>query len=234
MKHEVYNGKIGRLPESLREELCRRIRDGKTGREILPWLNELPEVKAALAERWKGKPVSDANLTEWRQRGYQDWLNNQREVSLVRADSEMAAALAKAANGSLAEGASAIGGGNLFGLMRQADKAKRVAEEAFSIDPSADNRAVLDAAVSRVLELLDYVNELRSGDNESKKVAIAGQKVALEEIRVMGDAAERVQKILRDDRLRNEINSTGDNRAQLELIGRELFGERWKGIKAAA
>ncbi len=34
------NGKIARLPRAIRDELNRRMGDGQTGQELLPWLNE--------------------------------------------------------------------------------------------------------------------------------------------------------------------------------------------------
>ncbi len=39
------NGKIARLPRAIRDELNRRMDDGQTGQELLPWLNGLPQAK---------------------------------------------------------------------------------------------------------------------------------------------------------------------------------------------
>ena len=41
------NGKIARLPRAIRDELNRRMDDGQTGKELLPWLNGLPKSKTA-------------------------------------------------------------------------------------------------------------------------------------------------------------------------------------------
>ncbi len=45
-------GKIGRLSEGLpRGDWGGGLRDGKTGKEIVDWLNGLPEVQAVLREK---------------------------------------------------------------------------------------------------------------------------------------------------------------------------------------
>ncbi len=58
------NGKIARLPESIRTELNQRLRDGQSSNLILPWLNALPETKDL------PKPINKVNLTAWRQGGF--------------------------------------------------------------------------------------------------------------------------------------------------------------------
>ncbi len=65
-------GKIARLPHALRETLNRRLQDGEPGTELVAWLNGLPAVKQALAKDFGGRPITEQNLSEWRQRGYGD------------------------------------------------------------------------------------------------------------------------------------------------------------------
>ena len=48
------NGKIARLPRDLRDELNRRLQDGKQGGPLLVWLNALPTVLAVLARDFGG------------------------------------------------------------------------------------------------------------------------------------------------------------------------------------
>lgn len=60
------------------------IRDGKTARQIID--------HCAAA----GHPgLSDQNLTNWRQGGYQDWLNNQRRIEEMQARADLAVDLAR-------------------------------------------------------------------------------------------------------------------------------------------
>ena len=68
------NGKIARLPSSIRRELNERLDNAGEGPEILDWLNALPEVQEVLEGKFKGVPISKQNLSEWRQGGFQEWL----------------------------------------------------------------------------------------------------------------------------------------------------------------
>ena len=68
------NGKIANLPAEIREKLNWRINDGEPGNEIVEWLNSLPEVMEVTGARFNGIPISEQNLSEWRKRGYQQWL----------------------------------------------------------------------------------------------------------------------------------------------------------------
>jgi hypothetical protein len=69
------NGKIAKLPEPIREQLNARLHGGETAVSLMQWLNTLPEVRAVLAQKFGGRPLNSQNLTEWRQGGYQQWLN---------------------------------------------------------------------------------------------------------------------------------------------------------------
>jgi len=68
------NGKIARLPKKIREELNRRLEEGCTGAKLAEWLNEVPSVKKVLREQFKNQPISEQNLSQWRDGGYEDWL----------------------------------------------------------------------------------------------------------------------------------------------------------------
>ena len=71
------NGKIARLPRQVREELNQRLADGEIGRQLVDWLNALPEVQAVLAAHFGARPITDANLTLWKQGGFEDWLRHE-------------------------------------------------------------------------------------------------------------------------------------------------------------
>jgi hypothetical protein len=47
------------------------MEQGKQGKELLDWLNSLPEVKDSIKS--DGNPISRQNLSEWRQGGYREW-----------------------------------------------------------------------------------------------------------------------------------------------------------------
>jgi hypothetical protein len=77
-------GKIGRLSQSVRDELGRRIEDGEPGKELVKWLNGLPRVKAVLNAHFSGRPITEQNLSEWKQGGHQDWLRHQETRHFVQ------------------------------------------------------------------------------------------------------------------------------------------------------
>jgi hypothetical protein len=70
-------GKIARLPHEVREQLNQKIRNGEIGRKICEWVNSLPEVQSVLALEFRGKPITEQNLSEWRKGGYREWLGYQ-------------------------------------------------------------------------------------------------------------------------------------------------------------
>jgi len=70
----AFTGKIGRLPEAVRLELNRRLQNSAPMREIVDWLNALPEVQAVLASQFGGSPISEDNVSKWRKTGYPAWL----------------------------------------------------------------------------------------------------------------------------------------------------------------
>jgi len=78
------NGKIARLPLAVREELNRRLQDGVTGKAVVAWLNDHADVKALLQREFNARPVTEQNLSEWKQGGYQDWLQQQEVREFVR------------------------------------------------------------------------------------------------------------------------------------------------------
>lgn len=70
-------GKIARLPSQVRHELNQRLHNGALAKDLVPWLNSLPEVQHVLANRFGARPISQDNISEWRHGGFQDWLRDQ-------------------------------------------------------------------------------------------------------------------------------------------------------------
>jgi hypothetical protein len=67
-------GKIARLPRAIRQELNHRLDEGDPQKDLVVWLNSLPEVKTVLKTHFEGKAITAQNLSEWKQGGYRDWL----------------------------------------------------------------------------------------------------------------------------------------------------------------
>jgi hypothetical protein len=92
-------GKIGRLPKYIRDQLNRRIEDGQPGKELVKWLNCEPDALELLQEQFDGRPITEQNLSEWKQRGYPEWLQQQKTRLLVSNLTEQAEDLDDAADG---------------------------------------------------------------------------------------------------------------------------------------
>jgi hypothetical protein len=80
----THTGKIGRLSKDRRYELAQRIEDGQPGTEIVNWLNAQPDVREILDAQFAGRPISEQNLSDWKQSGHLEWLRRQeaREAAL--------------------------------------------------------------------------------------------------------------------------------------------------------
>ena len=77
-------GKIARLPHQIREQLNVRMRNAEKAKPLLQWLNSLPEVQAVLATEFGGVPILKQNLSQYRKRGYRDWLSQQETLAKVQ------------------------------------------------------------------------------------------------------------------------------------------------------
>src|SRR5258708_4613178 len=78
------NGKIARLPKAIREELNRWLENGEIGKDLVVWLNGLPEVQKVLREQFDGELISEMNLSRWKDGGYVDWLRHQETQDQMR------------------------------------------------------------------------------------------------------------------------------------------------------
>lgn len=77
------NGKIARLPRTIREELNRRMADGAQAESLLNWLHAQPEVLEVLTRDFEGRPILKQNLSEWRQGGFRDWEARQERLAVM-------------------------------------------------------------------------------------------------------------------------------------------------------
>ena len=96
-------GKIGRLPLDIREQLNRRLQDGEIGKDLVVWLNSVPEVQTVLKAEFGDRPVNEPNLSDWRTGGYEDWLIHQDTMQQVNELVANAKELTGASNTPLSE-----------------------------------------------------------------------------------------------------------------------------------
>src|SRR3954467_12782007 len=77
-------GKIARLPRHIRDCLNRRLDDGEPSVNLVQWLNEQPDARRVLEEEFDGRPITEQNLSDWKQGGYLDWQAHQETREWVR------------------------------------------------------------------------------------------------------------------------------------------------------
>jgi hypothetical protein len=92
-------GKIGRSPKCTRDDLGHRIEDGEPGKELVKWLNGLSGVQRVLKEQFGGRPITEQNLSEWKQTGHLEWLRQEETRLLVSRLTEQSDDLDEAADG---------------------------------------------------------------------------------------------------------------------------------------
>jgi hypothetical protein len=80
----THNGKIGRLPKAVQEQVNRRLENSEKGKVLVTWLNSLPEVQAVLTAEFDGKPIREQNLSDWRKHGYKKWLWRQEAMEMAQ------------------------------------------------------------------------------------------------------------------------------------------------------
>lgn len=96
-------GKIGRLPQVIRDEASRRLRKGDPQDQVADWLNSLPEVQALLANEFGGRPIRQQNLTNWKNGGYRHEELERRLLWEARRLASDGGELAAAAEGQLTD-----------------------------------------------------------------------------------------------------------------------------------
>lgn len=169
-------GKIARLPVDVREELCRRIREGQLGPQLLPWLNELEDVKEVLGMFFGGQPINAQNLSDWRQGGYKEWLeksdNNRGKADRIRELSLLSMQLAKANGGNLSEGAATVLGGSILEVLEQLEGLRSAA----AVETDPEKFGALSEAIS---SMTLAVARLRKGDIDRERIRQKDQDLEL-------------------------------------------------------
>lgn len=113
-------GKIAQLPARIREALNRRLHDGQPASVILPWLNAVPEVIEVITTRFDSEPVSEQNLSLWRNGGFQRWLAESAEIEQTKQLAEFSAELAEAAGLGISKAAKALAAGRIMARLQTA------------------------------------------------------------------------------------------------------------------
>jgi hypothetical protein len=202
------NGKIGRLPRAVREQLNRRLDNGEQGRQLLEWLNSLPEVQAVVAREFGGQPIRKQNLSKWRNGGYTDWLRQQEALDMAR---QLAAE-----TGEL----QLVGGQPLTDQMavwltaRYLMAVRKLAEK--------NNNGEPDLKVLR--EFCHDVVALRRGDHSAARLKIEQERLERNREETEAEAVEHFKRWANNPKVREAICDKCLSPEEREARMREIFG----------
>ena len=195
-------GKIARLPQAIREEVNQRLHDGHDGGAIVAWLNALPEVRRVLSLSFKDEDISEANLSNWRLGGYQDWLDDNRRAEETRALADTAMRIAQASGGGISEGAAAILAGKIISGIEVL---------------SAEDLPGTVLAVAR----------LRKMELEGRRVKTAERREDREDFKAQIAACELFVEWSKDQEAARIVADKGmDQESKVAALRLRMFGER--------
>jgi hypothetical protein len=209
-------GKIARLPELVREELNKRLRAGQLGPTILPWLNEVAEVKQVLTDHFGGAAVNAQNLSDWRNGGYEEWVEKQDRTYRIKELASYAVKLAEANGSSIAEGSAAIVSGKWMDVLEAATGDEKIGLE--------DLKEITSSLVSlRSAEIAQ-----QRADTDKEKLKQRDEQLKLEREKFQRQTAEMVLKSAKDAAVQRIASAPMDYSEQLNQVGKHLYGDLWK------
>ena len=214
----IHNGKIGKLPKAVREQLNRRLDNGEQGRQLLEWLNSLPEVQAVVAAEFGGKPIRKQNLSEWRKGGYTVWLRQQEVLDMAR---QLAADTGEL---QLAGGQPLTDQMAVWLTARYLMAIRKLAEKNNDDEP--------DLKVLR--EFCHDVVALRRGDHSAARLKIEQERLERNHEETEAEAVEHFKRWANNLKVREAIFGKCLNPEEREARMREIFGRPPKPPVAAA
>lgn len=195
-------GKVAHLPAAIRENINRMLYDGKTGKQIIAWLD-------AEATRSSGASydISDSNISQWRAGGYQDWLKDEAQIERIRQRAELSLRMAQAAGGSLAQSI--------------------VARIAGDIDEKLD--CLTQEDMDKLQPILATVLEAEKMRLKAIEVEHKGEALDILKQKFQRDTAKLFLKWYADQRAR-EIAAQPDlaDDDRTERLGKLMFEDDWK------
>jgi hypothetical protein len=199
------NGKIARLPLTVRQELNRRLDEGEQGKKLVAWLNELPVVQTIVAAEFCGKAIREQNLSEWKQGGYRDWQAKQEAL-------EIAQRLGEDATEWNAEGRASLTDTLVLWLAaRYAVATRRVAETG-----GREGWRLLR-------EMCGDIVELRKGDHTAERLQIERQRLELEKEKTEKGMREKIEEVLKQPETKRRLCSEGLSAEERARRIREIF-----------
>jgi hypothetical protein len=225
-KRRGRNGKIASFPYHIRKEVNERLRDGESGPIIIDWLHSEADVIAVIESRWKGQLVTDQNLSEWRNGGYQDWLNQQHGIERLAQLSERAReTVGSAPVGGFTDAARVMLSGTLLELITKA------------VDAIADDEN--DESEIEIFAFIETLSALSKADSDSRAVATGEKRAELNEKQIALRESEleftrekfelntvtQFKKWAGTDEAAAILNSDAPEEVQMDQLRALLFGE---------
>ena len=202
------NGKIARLSRSVREKLNCRLRDGEQGKQLVTWLNSQPEIQSMLALEFGGRPISEQNLSEWKQGGYCEWLLHQDALERVRNLAADAGELTVAA-GALADHLAIVLTARYATALAQWD---------------GNPNGTIAQNVRTLRALCQDIVELRRGDHSAARLKIEQKRLERDREKTEAEMLEHFERWAQNPKVRDLIcrdRLTPEKRAWLI---RKMFG----------
>lgn len=211
------SGKIARLPDEIRDQLNERLLDGQAGSQILPWLNGLTEVKDRMVELFGGAEVNDANLSNWRSGGYQDWLDQKRESDEVKDLSSYLVKIAEDGKDIFA-GASSVAAGKLYKIISQFDV--ETVKVLLAEKPGSLN-AFLSSLAN--LQSTDLAKERLEHDRKKLEQAERQHELDIKKFETL--AVGKFMEFAKSPEAQAIINQGGSKAVQMDLLKKLMFGD---------
>jgi hypothetical protein len=204
----THNGKIGRLPKAVQEQLNRRLENGEKGRGLAAWLNSLPEVQAVLAAVFEGKPIREQNLSEWRKGGYKKWLWRQEALEMAR---DMASEISELQPGGAQPLADQMAG---WVTVRYLLAVRKLVEKSEDGEP--------DLKVLR--EFCHNIVALRRGDHSAARLKMEQERLEREREKTEEEVVAHFQRWLKKPAVRDLVCQDYVSPEERERRLREIFG----------
>jgi hypothetical protein len=208
--------KIARVPHKFREQLNRRLRNGEPYSEILPWLNELPAVRKAMAAHFGGREVNHQNLSEWRHGGYEQWEAKQEALDKGRLLKEDAADWSKLAGGEMIRGTARMAAARIFEMLKDIQPGKTSPADLVKISYAI-------AALQNAEQGNDWLV------HDETKMKICDERLTLQWDIHQRNVVRIVFKALNDEMAKKIHAAPYNNEEKFEMMGHCIWGESWQG-----
>jgi hypothetical protein len=217
-------GKIARLPPDVFEEFNIRLLGNPQVADILAWVNSLPDVQAMLARLFDGLPISDANVSIWRQDGggHEEWKRDRTKLDYISELAVLSAKLAERAGGRFAKGFLPVAVGEIHKAL-EAGQCVEVDEKGkpFVTGIGADKLAKALAALAKIE--IDEAKLLL----DQQKHALDREVHGLNVKKFQRDSVSLFIEWATDEKAKAIATSDMPSADKMEALGQHLFGEAW-------